>query len=366
VAEEDSWFQFMDSGIGWIFNNNLATNAGVQASQATVAVASETVGDYNNVPDDDDLFQSKYDFTQRKFPSDLGEQSYNGHYMVININVQEGNRFSNEITTSDGKLKTFTMLNGQGQNGNAELSKTDVLRFNMDKKWFDSTGQSFGTDTRLLIPRQTRRIVESIALYMPNTVVYDMNNEYEDVGLTSIGTGLASGVLQGVSSFTGDNAVGKGLKGLSNMIDGGINGAMRASQMLQRPVNPRVEVLFKTTLQRTFQFDFLLAPSSGEETLAMHQIIKTLRFHAAPEYESSFGSFMYIPPSEFDITFFNRGKENLNIPRINTCALSKISVDYAPQGIYSTFTSGAPVSCRLQIEFKELETLTKLRIMQGF
>jgi len=320
-------------------------------------LAEVVVGDLAGVPKDFDLFQSKYDFTYRRFPLDLGEQSYNGHYMVININVQNGSRFNDSVSNSTGqKIRTSQLLPN-------ELSKVDSLRFNIDSQWKDDVGSDFNTSGAVLIPRQTRRVVESIALYMPNTVVFDSNNDYEDVGLTAIGSGAASSVAQIASGFAG-KTVGKIIRAGSDAINSTVG---TGAKLLQRPINPRVEVLFRNTLQRTFQFDFLFAPSSQPETIAMEQIIKTLRFHAAPEYESNFGAFVYVPPSEFDITFFNRGIENTSIPRISTCALSKISVDYAPQGVYSTFRgTGSPVSCRMQIEFRELEVVSKLRVLQGF
>lgn len=316
--------------------------------------------DYFSVPEDFNLTQSKYDFTHRTFPMDLGEQGYNGHYMVININVQNGTRFAGSVTGGGGATGTGSFFNTFNVLPN-ELSKVDALKFNIDKTWKDSAGSALNTQG--IIPRQTRRIVESIALYMPNTVAFDTNNDYEDIGLTSIGSGVSS-LLQSASGFI--PGVGKQI---SKVIDFGsdvVGGAAGAGKFVQRPINPRVEVLFRNTLQRTFQFDFLFAPEDPKESASMQQIIKTLRFHAAPEYQNGTFSFMYIPPSEFDITFFNKGVENTAIPRINTCALTKIMVDYAPQGVYATFGNGHPVSCRMQLEFRELEVVSKLRVLQGF
>jgi hypothetical protein len=202
---------------------------------------------------------------------------------------------------------------------------------------------------------------------MPNTVVFDTNNDYEDVGLTSIGTSILQSASGFAAGFVGGVAKSSAAASAVDRISEKIGGAISTgSKFAQRPINPRIEVLFRNTLQRTFQFDFLFAPSNIEETKAMKQIIKTLRFHAAPEYMNNTGAFMYIPPSEFDITFYHRGVENTNIPRINTCACTKINIDMAPQGVYSTFRNGAPVSCRMQVEFRELEVVNKLRVLQGF
>ena len=62
-----------------------------------------------------------------------------------------------------------------------------------------------------------------------------------------------------------------------------------------------------------------MAPRNEQESLSMRNIIKTLRFHGAPEL--NFAGTFWIPPAEFDISFFHNGRENRNIPRINTCVL---------------------------------------------
>jgi hypothetical protein len=142
----------------------------------------------------------------------------------------------------------------------------------------------------------------------------------------------------------------------------------QATSLLGFPINPRLEVLFSNTPQRQFIFEFLMAPKNEAESLAAKRIVDTLRFHAAPEVETLLGFIpSFIPPSEFDITFYTRGKENTKIPRINTCVLERIQVDYAPTGgIYSTFSNGYPVAMTLSLAFRETEILHKRRVLQGF
>jgi hypothetical protein len=99
----------------------------------------------------------------------------------------------------------------------------------------------------------------------------------------------------------------------------------------------------------------------------MEKIIKTLRFHSSAELNSVTQGLTWIPPADFDITFFNKGVENIHLIRINTCILERVEVDYAPlSGIYSTFRNGYPVAARLSLGFREVEPLHKKRILQGF
>jgi hypothetical protein len=99
------------------------------------------------------------------------------------------------------------------------------------------------------------------------------------------------------------------------------------------------------------------------------QIIKKLKFHQAPEIASRAGGRFLIPPSEFDIQFFYNGFENPNIPKVSTCVLDTIDVDYAPNG-FSAYEvpgslkpeegeTGTPTGIRLSLQFKETQIITK-------
>jgi len=163
--------------------------------------------------------------------------------------------------------------------------------------------------------------------------------------------------------LTGASALGTTIGAVAGIAKSGVVGG--ASKLLQAPINPMVEILFSNTTVRVFVMEFLMSPRNEEESKTIHSIIKTLRFHAAPEIGELSGV-TWIPPAEFDITFFNKGVENMNLLRINTCVLERVEVDYAPQGIYSTFRNGHPVAVRLSLAFRELEPVHKKRVLQGF
>jgi len=329
----------------------------------------------NTIPRDLTLGQSEYDFTSRVFPSNIGENSEQGHYMIININVPNRSTYD-----SINNQRMFSRFGPGGE----QLSKTDVLRFNMDPLYFDKNGTSQGGANKFSAPRQTRRIKESIVLYIPDTMQFNQSNIYEDVSLTAIAGDIGKmGILTTSSLLSGfagsfSSTLASGVEGLGNIFStlagAAAEGGSLNNNLLQkglgltgRPVNPKIEVLFKNTPQREFDFMFLFAPENEKDSLAMQQIIKTLRFHAAPEIDAKSYGFTLTPPSELDITFFDKGVENTNIPRINTCVIENISVDYAPGGSgWQTFSNGHPVMARLTIKLRETEVLSKLRVAQGF
>lgn len=302
-----------------------------------------------DISDPTGLEQSTYDFNYRVFPEDLTMQD-NGHYMVININVPVIPLTN--TPRSDYGYRTTVLPN--------EFSKVDNVRFgNIPSVTGDPLPTGLRRET-LSLPRTTRRIAESIALHMPNGgLVYTDDNQYEGVSMTAIAGGLMGAIAK---SALGPKFLGQKT---ASLVDGTSQAIMNASKVAGYPINPRVEVLFANRMQRQWMFEVFMAPRTESEALSMKEIIKTLRFHAAPEI--GFGGFHFTPPAEFDITFFRQGTENTNLPRINTCVLEKIDIDYAPQnGVYSTFKDGTPVAVRLSMGFREIEIVHKRRVLQGF
>lgn len=311
------------------------------------------------------LRQSQYDFTSRVFPEDLGQED-NAHYMILNINVPvlglgpaAGglNSPQNTAIVTGAAGPGGVPVNGTVLSGFANLSAVDKLRFGASAYSGGAFNQNF-----LSPPRYTRRIKESIALHMPNGgLVYTEPNVYEEVSMTALAGNFVGGVLSTllpkegtlVNRSTGLNIASS----IGSIIKSG-------SQILGAPINPRVEVLFSTRPQRQWVFEVFMIPRSESEAEAVKQIIQTIRFYAAPEITTS--GFFFVPPAEFDITFFFNGKENQNLPRINTCVLERIDVDYAPETTYSTFRNGQPIAVRMSLAFREVEILHKERVFQGF
>jgi hypothetical protein len=307
----------------------------------------------------DDLSQSEYDFKYMVFPNDLGMDT-NGHYMVININVPtEGiktNGLQVRSMAGSEELRKNAAAYGISQSQLQQVSKLDTLRYGTN-----ATGGS--QRAALAIPRQTSRIAESIALHMPQSgLVYTHNNRYEDISLSGVVSAGAGALINGISSSRYSAA--------SRAWNNITSGFSTAGKLGSNPINPAIEILFSNTLQRVFRFEFLFAPRNEAESVTIDRIVRTLKFHGSPEINDGIGGgyvgLTWIPPAEFDITFYNKGYENTKLPRINTCVLQQIDVDYNPTGLYATFRNGFPVATRLMLEFVELEPVHKQRVIQGF
>lgn len=317
------------------------------------------------------LGQSRYDFSYRTFPEDLATD-YNGHYMVININVPVDNGGQSLSKIPGGGSFASTVLSN-------DYSKVDKLKFS-EYGGIRATNSANPVDANFALSTGTRRIVQSIAIHMPTPVLFNSSHVYEEISLTAIAGQVGKIGASAIGAFLGGaftrslaGALGAG-SNVGRVFDSARGVIGRVSGLMGYPINPRVEVLFTTTPQRQFAFEILMAPKSENESKSMKAIIETLRFHSAPELTSfginvlgaQVGIPLFIPPAQFDITFYSKGEENTNIPRISTCVMERIEVDYAPTGVYSTFRNGHPVAARLSMAFREVEILHKARIAQGF
>jgi len=333
------------------------------------------------------LVGSGYNSNTFKYPIDLG--SYDkGHYMVIHINEQIKTSYAGPASTDVPSIFT------NRQNLNKSIGGTGIGGLNNFSTSADATvkqignflggSQGFisGSEYRpALDVRTIRRTTDTIALYMPDTLNFTHNQGYSDVKMGGGMFGAAGAALQAAKGATtiedfistiGNNASPFLVKGLSSLA--GELGATAFAGAFGFVTNPALEVLYSSPALRSFRFDFMFYPRSVKEGKEVQNILDRLRFHQAPELLGSqnvggLGGFFMVPPSEFDIKFYYNGLENPNIPKISTCALETIDIDYAPNGFsayevpsgqYATKGgTGMPVGIRLSLQFKELEMLTK-------
>ena len=58
--------------------------------------------------------------------------------------------------------------------------------------------------------------------------------------------------------------------------------------------------------------------------------------------------------------------KNHNLPTISSCALKNVKVTYGPDGMFNAFknSGGMPTETTMELQFVELETLTRERLME--
>lgn len=243
---------------------------------------------------------------------------------------------------------------------------------------------------------QYKNQLKAIALHMPGdlSIKYGVSWEATSLaGTTAMAMGLenaakagAVGALAGaaVGAIVGGKKgalVGAALGGAAGAAAGGSGVAVdyASGLAMQAPgvgealskssgtaANPKKEQLFKEVDYRSFSFTYQFFPRSADEAKTIQQIIEQFKLHMHPEFRPGTNQFLYIYPSEFDIYYYNKGRENLNIHRHTSCVLTDMSVTYAPQGTFTSFANGMPTQINVSLSFRELALLTKENILDGY
>ena len=341
------------------------------------------------------LQQNEYKFSSFNYPLKIENLS---HAMLFNINVQDGGIIGRG---------TRDLNSGREQLSEGEFQITQSRQQRVAKETRSLTsGIPVIGGTSIGLTRYTKRIKRAISLYVPETLVFDDSQEYKTPSLTKEfglgGAALASvvsanpnlsavasaGAIAGALLFpTAARAIIGGLSMLDRAQKEATQKASTAAAIMGFAINPVIEVLYSSPRLRKFRFDFVFAPTSKQEADMVWQIIYEFRRHAAPEI--LFGGTMFLPPSEFEITFLRKTMtesstvasqiggqiggsgsagsfvENTNMPRISTCVLTDITTDYSPQA-FATFQDGMPVQIRMTLQFLEMDILTRESIDRGY
>ena len=107
-----------------------------------------------------------------------------------------------------------------------------------------------------------------------------------------------------------------------------------------------------------------MAPKSEQESENIKAIVDMFRFHAMPEFFEGSERTM-VAPSTFDIKYMHKNGEHTFLNRISTCVLENVSVKYGGDRT-QFFRNTAPSQTEISLTFKELEIITKERIVDGY
>ena len=358
-------------------------------------------------------------FSSLAYPRNVTDDATNGHYMVFYVNVPNQSEVNYEdgatsakigeyvkknklVTDSEGKIAYKTLPQGvspggpgfstpisairdkvnaklSGLGGNATSGLGQVLR--RSKKNNSKSFQGMSARNNL-----TKRISDSVTLYMPPNIQDTLNATYN-----SMATGLAGALMAGGAKAAGEyqkddfeGAIGSGLDmgkavasdalaksaaGVAETLSGGEGLREIGLKAIGAADNPYMEVLFDKVGMREFNYSFQFAPKNPDETEDIKKIINLFRFHMLPELRGQASRFLTIP-SEFDIHYMFMGEdgaatENHYYHKIATCVLQNLSVDYTPNGVKS-FRNGAPTQINLSLSFKETQMLSKQSVNEGF
>ena len=229
----------------------------------------------------------------------------------------------------------------------------------------------------------TRRLKTAIAMYMPPNIQTTYGAQYTD---TEIGTFTESAfkVYDALVAARYDDAANsfvdalegveqlalKGLLGVAGALPGLGGLAEMESFREGRIFSNRMELAFKGVTKRQFQYTFKMIPKSQREAEEIRKIVSAFKFNMLPEFKG--GSNMgrqLIVPNTFDIEYMYNGSHNSFIHKVSTCFLENATVSYGGErySAHAATEDGAPpTETSLTLNFREIETMTRERIAEGY
>ena len=167
-------------------------------------------------------------------------------------------------------------------------------------------------------------------------------------------------------TFNGDSARGMILgTALSSRIlaAGGFN--VDANAILSRGagVAPQsnLELLFQSPALRTFDFAWKMTPRSEREARITKNIVRFFKQGMAARKQEGLagGPSLFLgAPNIFQIQYKTNNNQDIEgVNRIKTCACTGCSVNYTPDGVWSAYEKGQPVSTVMSLRFAELEPI---------
>ena len=336
----------------------------------------------------------KYNIGSHMYPNDLmaPDGRYGGNYVIFYINVATDSKLfkdksvetvddipprdrgdliaqgltKDQLTGANAVTNTLAgIVGGSIATGSAAGAAKGAAVANIPTVGVGFTGTMAPDATR-----SQKRLKTAIALHVPNQlqIRYGMQWSDEDTAaLAMAGAAVQQGVeitkaLQSKNNNSDVKGVGKAIIANLTLSKGPNAGANSAA--LGLAANPKKEQVFKGVDFRTFQFDYQFFPRDSAEAQNVLNIIHEFKYHMHPEFKDT-NNFVYIYPSEFDVYYYQGGRENTNLHRHTSCVLTEMNVNYTPNGAFTTFANGMPTQINVTMSFRELALLTKDKVKDG-
>jgi len=231
-----------------------------------------------------------------------------------------------------------------------------------------------------------------IILPMPQDIGTELKGNWEAKSFSRVGkTAIAAlaGDLSKVGPTFGDvkgniDAILAALKvaGLNKTPGAGGNVTMNDYTGSTQGIilNPNAETLYGSPDLREIGMTFKLVPRDETESKRLYEIYQTFRSAASPTFGAD-GDYKYNDnnnnksisgenfirvPHLCQFTFMKGDKAHPYIIQYKPCAITRVQVNYTPDGTYATYDDGAPVALELQLGFQETKLIYSTEISNTF
>ena len=368
---------FIDGAVGNInsqIDNFTSAFTGLQSAEATKAKAASILTSspleigQGGAVNPNEALKDRFQFGTVYYPEETSNLD-EGHYVIIDIIQHNKSAYNRNMSrkVSDPEAEAAGIGEPTQQEAAALSKAQERLRQ-------QQSGINQGASTT------HSRISDSVCIYTPGEAVkfsYAANYESLATGLaglmaSSMEAGKSMDLKEAITQGGGqmlERVLGEAVVGIASALPGvgDIRGAIDKS--MGRALNPFNEQVFRSVPFREFTFPFVFAPKNRKEMQTVQKILKLFRFHMLPEFSNKTKG-AFLSPSEFQITYMYRNKQNRYIPHISRCVLKTLEVDYATEGTFHTFREdddgAAPITTTMNATFAETEIMTKEMIGLGY
>ena len=189
----------------------------------------------------------------------------------------------------------------------------------------------------------------------------ELSKQMASLTSSAIEGNVSDGVKEVKDTVKKEGSLKAVTEGLKNTITG-----VKAMQREKGAVfNENTELLFNGPGMRSFSFSFRLSPRSAKEAKMVRRIIRAFKESMSAKKSKEF--FFIKAPNTYWISYMSGITKELHpwLNKIKECALTNMTVQYAPDGNYSTFSDGSMTSYMMQLSFKEIEPVFNTDYEEG-
>lgn len=341
----------------------------IQTNAAAAKILNKSPLELDDTSPTAHMKQNPYEYGTVYYPDNV-QNLGTGHYIIIDI--LETTTIGTDIGQALLKgIKAGATALGQDQISAlaAKNIKGGGRSANLLNGKSRITNQSSGINKGIVGSRHTR-VADTVILYTPPGIktTYTVNHAGVETGMIGDILGVGSFSDAGARSIEIMKKIGtEAGTMITSMIPGAgdLKGALQ--KVTGRAFNNNLEMVFKDVPMREFQYNFEFAPRNRKELDSARKIIHLLKFHMHPELGKAND---FIVPSQFQLTFMYLDKQNMYIPKISKCVLTKMDLQHGDEGVFTTFAGdelgAAPVYTKMSLNFAETEIMTKKTIAEGF
>ena len=148
------------------------------------------------------------------------------------------------------------------------------------------------------------------------------------------GQGAMDNLLEAVGTGAGDLTP----EVIKSWFAGKAIGANVLGRATGQTINNNVEVLFNGPGLRTFNYNYRFTPREPKEAVMIKNIIRFFKKQMAPKRSTS--RIFLKSPNVFKLKYVFKNGDHPFLNNIKMCALNGFTVDYTPDGSYSTYSDG--------------------------